>query len=133
MQCKCRNKLKRFTREMAREMPVESLTHLMDFGKTHPEIFGLLWCQYAHTMFATRIIETVHGFQRDSYGSQQAFARNNVQLRYITSTVYISRDRLNGEQFTMRRNQMRMKTKNQRSSMQSENTLAEWWAFRRSN
>ena len=91
MQCKCRNELKMLTHEMTGARPVDSSTRLMDFAKTHPEIFDLLWCQYAYTMSATRIIEAAHGFQRDSYDGQRSFARNNAQLRYIVSTVYTQR------------------------------------------
>ena len=42
-------------------MTIGSSTCLMEFSKTHPEIFDLLQCQFARTVSAMQIIEAANG------------------------------------------------------------------------
>ena len=85
MQCKCRIELEILTHEKAgAKRPINSSTRLMDFVKTHQEIFDLFWFEYAQTISSTQIIEATHGFLRDSYNGQRSFVRTNTQLRYTT-------------------------------------------------
>ena len=88
MQCKCRNELKMITHERGVPRDADSSTRLMDFAKVHPETFDLLWCTFAYTLSATRILEAAHGFQRESWDSQRSFRRNDAQLRYMMLTVF---------------------------------------------
>jgi len=88
MQCKCRNEMKMITHERGTPRQVDSSTRLMDFANVHGEVFDLLWCVFAFTMSATRIIEAAHGYQRESWDGQRSFSRNDAQLRYIMKVVY---------------------------------------------
>ena len=81
MQCKCRNGLKMFTHKMAKAMPIDSSTCLMEFSKTHPEILDLLQCQFAHTISATQIIEAAND-SRETYTTTSRY--DNAFLVVLT-------------------------------------------------
>ena len=91
MKCKCRNDLKMHTHERGTPRDPESSTRLMDFAKDHPQLFDLLWSVFAVCLSATRIIESAHGFQRETYDSQRPLARNDAQLRYMMEILFAHR------------------------------------------
>ena len=88
MQPKCRNELKMIAHERGTPRDINSSTRLADFKNAHAETFDLLWSAFACTLSATRITESAHGFQRESWDSQRSFLRNDAQLRHVMKTVY---------------------------------------------
>ena len=62
---KVQKQTQKITCKIGKVRPVGFLTCLIEFSKTHREVFDLLQRQFSHTMSVTQIIEAVHQFEKD--------------------------------------------------------------------
>ena len=86
-----RDEAMRLTREKPGCRDPGSPTWLLDFAKEYPRLFDKLHAQFALFSSNTRIVEQMHGVERNAYNSQASSESATARNNYIMGTVYEDR------------------------------------------